>query len=285
MQSLRLRRKGFGIETSSEKMDRPFIQRIRIYPIKSLDPVEVQQAEVGIHSLKYDRSFALLGEDGRFINGKRTGLVNQLKASYDLENQFVFLSRRGEETVHKFELKPENSELVGYLEDFFGIKLVLLQNSNGKLMDIPTQSSVTVISTATLQSLQNDLKDHTLEDLRLRFRANIEIEGVEAFWEEKLFQVPGVGVRFTVGEVEMIGVSPRARCNVPPRNPMNGETDKSFIKKMMRSRLSSLPKDSTLLHYGNTYQLTVNTYLSPDQKGKIMKVGDPVEIKETVTFK
>lgn len=265
-------------------MDRPCVKEIRIYPIKSLDPVEVQQADIGIHSLKYDRNFALLGEDGRFINGKRTGLVNQLKASYDLENQFVFLSRRGEEDIQKFELKPDNPEFIGYLEDFFGMKLLLLQNFKGELMDIPTHSSVTVVSTATLLSLQNDMKDHTLEDLRLRFRANIEIDGVEAFWEERLFRTPGIGVRFTVGEVEMIGVSPRARCNVPPRDPMNGETDKTFIKKMMESRMSSLPTDSTLLQYGNTYQLTVNTYLSPDQAGKTIKIGDPVEIKEGVNI-
>ncbi len=266
-------------------MEKPHIDRIRIYPIKSLDPVEVLQAEIGIHSLKYDRSFALLGEDGRFINGKRTGLVNQLKATYDLENELVFLSRRGDETIHRFELRQENSALIRYLEDFFGMKVFLLQNTNGDLMDIPMQSSVTVLSTATLLSLQNDLKDHTLEDLRLRFRANIEIGGVDAFWEEKLFLAPGVGVRFTVGEAEMIGVDPRARCNVPPRNPMNGETDKSFVKKMMQSRLSSLPEESTLLQYGNAYQLTVNTYLDPDQKGKIIKVGDTVEIKEAVKLK
>ena len=57
----------------------PTVSNIRIYPIKSLDPVEQQEVLIGIHSLKNDRIFAIVGEDGRLVNGKRTGRVNQLQ--------------------------------------------------------------------------------------------------------------------------------------------------------------------------------------------------------------
>lgn len=48
---------------------------IRIYPVKSLDPVELKEAEVGLYSLRYDREFAMLTPDGKFMNGKRSGRV------------------------------------------------------------------------------------------------------------------------------------------------------------------------------------------------------------------
>ena len=89
-------------------------------------------------------------------------------------------------------------------------------------------------------------------------------------------------MRFQIGEVEMIGISPRARCNVPPRDPFTGETDKSFVKNVIKSRKESLPKDSRLPKFGNFYHLTVNTYLPESEKGKILKVGDQVQLIEPV---
>ncbi len=263
-------------------MDNPHISKIRIYPVKSLDPVEVIEAEIGIRSLKHDRTFALLGKDGRFVNGKRTGRVNQLKSDFDLDQNLIHLTSRSGGITSTFELKENNKGLTKYLEDFFEIKLTVLYRTKGELMDIPGASSVTFVSKASLKSLHNDFSNKTLEDLRLRFRSNIEIDGVPPYWEENLFSSPGIGMRFLVGNVEMIGVSPRARCNVPPRNPLTGETDKSFVKKMIESRNHNLPEKSKLPLYGNMYHLTVNTYIPEDQKGKIIKLGDPIKILESI---
>jgi uncharacterized protein YcbX len=138
------------------------------------------------------------------------------------------------------------------------------------------------VSEASLQSLHQDFADRTLEDVRLRFRATIEIGGVTPYWEENLVGEPGIGMRFTIGEVDMIGVSPRARCNVPPRDPFTGQTDKTFVRRMMKSRENSLPAKSPIPAYGNLYHLTINTYLSETQKGKRLRVGDPVKIIEPV---
>jgi uncharacterized protein len=259
-------------------METAYVARIRIYPIKSLDPVEVEEAEIGIHSLRGDRAFAIVGADGRFVNGKRTGLVNQLQAVYDLAGGLVTLVPRAGGVARTFELREGNPELVAYLEAFFGMKVFFLQRSGGELMDIPVQSSVTVISTGSLESLGRDLAGHSLDDLRLRFRANIELGGVEAFWEDRLFHAPGVGVRFTVGDVEMVGMSPRARCNVPPRDPFTGETDKGFVKMVMASRGGSLPQGSGLLQFGGTYQVAVDCFLGEEEVGKVLRVGDEVRV-------
>ena len=258
----------------------PFVSRIRIYPIKSLDPVELQEAEVGTHSLLYDREFAMITPDGRFMNGKRSGRVNVLKATYEIANYRVTFSDRVSGSAHSFHLLNNQADAEKYLSDFFGEPISLVQNKEGQLMDIPTASSVTILSEASLKSLHQDFADRTLEDIRLRFRATIEIGGVVPYWEEKLVGEPGIGMRFTVGEVEMIGVSPRARCNVPPRDPLTGQTDRTFVRRMMKSRENSLPAKSPLPAYGNLYHLTINTYLAETQKGKRLHVGDPVKIIE-----
>ncbi len=258
-------------------MMRPTLTQIRIHPIKSLDPIELKEVEVGTGSLQHDREFALVSSDGRFVNGKRTGRVNELKATYDLPNYTVHLQPRTGEKVDSFDLLNEQPALEAYLTTFFGEPISLIRNQAGQLMDIPDVSGVTVISEASLRSLQKDLHDKTLENLRLRFRANIEFGGVEAFWEENLIGKPGIGIRFSISNVEMVGVSPRARCNVPPRDPMTGITDKSFVKQMMKSRSNSLPANSLIPAYGTPYQLTVNVHLPESQRGKWLRIGDPVK--------
>lgn len=260
----------------------PVISRIRIYPIKSLDPVELPEAEVGVHSLRFDREFAMLTRDGRFMNGKKSGRVNELKSTYDLPNYGVTFSDRSGASARSFHLLNEKHEAENYLSDFFGEPISLVHNKQGKLMDIPTASSVTIVSEASLQSLQEEFSDRTLEDLRLRFRATIELAGVDPYWEENLVGEPGVGMRIKIGDVEMIGVSPRARCNVPPRDPHTGLTDKTFVKRMMKSRQATLPEKSHLPEYGTLYHLTINTYLPTTQQGKWLRVGDDVSILEPV---
>ncbi|MEO0339460.1 MAG: MOSC N-terminal beta barrel domain-containing protein, partial [Bacteroidota bacterium] len=178
-------------DQSPNKTPNPQVSHLRVYPIKSLDSVNAEAFEVGIRSLKQDRMFAMIDEDGRYINGKRTGRVNQLKAEYDLSNHLVYLSERSQnESGQAFELREGNDHLNEYISDFFQIKSSLIYNDKGAFMDIPGASSVTVVSEASLRSLQKDFPGHSLEDLRLRFRTNIELSGVEAFWEEQLFQSP-----------------------------------------------------------------------------------------------
>jgi len=261
---------------------KPVISRIRIYPIKSLDPVELQEAEVGVHSLRFDREFAMLTRDGRFMNGKKSGRVNELKATYDLSNYGVTFSDRSGASARSFHLLNEKTETEKYLSDFFGEPISLLHNMQGQLMDIPTASSVTILSEASLHSLHEEFSDRTLEDVRLRFRATIELTGVDAYWEENLVGEPGMGMRIKVGEIEMIGVSPRARCNVPPRDPLTGITDKGFVKRMMKSREKTLPQNSHIPAYGSLYHLTINTYIPETQKGKWLRVGDELKIIEPV---
>ena len=59
----------------------PYLARILIYPIKSLDGVAVTQATVlKSGALQSDREFAIVDEHGRFVNGKRNAKVHGLRS-------------------------------------------------------------------------------------------------------------------------------------------------------------------------------------------------------------
>lgn len=266
-------------------MSKAYISKLRIYPVKSLGYVEIDEVEIGIHSLKNDRLFAMKDENGRYINGKRTPRVHDLKSEFDLSKGLILLSDKAGGPVFEFELKEENEDLNKYLSDFFELKIELVKNEEGGFQDIPVESSVTIVSEASLQSLQKDIDRHSLENMRSRFRTNVELGGVEAFWEEKLFDKPGVGVRFRMGEVEMFGISPRARCNVPPQNPETGEMDYDFVKSMINSRNSHTETAADLLQYGrSTYFLTINVFVQKTEFGKKIKLNDEIEIFEKVSL-
>jgi len=263
----------------------PALSKIRIYPIKALDYVELSSSRISVHALQYDRQFAIMASDGRYVNGKRTGRVNQLKAQYDLKGTpKVRLSDRNSNQVEEFELRPGNEQLNEFLSDFFSMSAKLVESKTGDFHDIPIRSSASIVSQASLETLQVEMPVYSLNELRQRFRANLEITGVEAFWEELLCPVPNQGMRFTIGDVEFIAMAPRARCNVPPKNPLTGEMDKSFMQRMLKSRQRTLPENSRIPDFGNLYYLSVDAYLSKEQQGKSLAVDDEIQVFQTVSI-
>lgn len=255
----------------------PHLSNIRIYPIKSLDPVETGRCRVGVRSLLNDRAFAMLRKDGSFVNGKSTGQVNILKAEFDNYISKVTFSRRNEEDRKAtFNLEEDKEAIEEFLSDFFGEEIFFLNNKEGRLMDIPDESAVTIIAEETIKSLAEEMNEAD-SLLRLRFRANLEIANVPAFWEEKLAVLSETpGVKFRIGDVRFIGVSIRARCNVPPRNPYNGELNKSFIRKMITYRSKTAPSWSHVEKLQSLYHLTINTFIPDSELGKEIKTGDEV---------
>ncbi|MBK7307132.1 MAG: MOSC N-terminal beta barrel domain-containing protein [Chitinophagaceae bacterium] len=49
----------------------PVVDRITIYPVKSLDGISLQKAQIGNGGcLVHDREYAILDSNGKFVNGK-----------------------------------------------------------------------------------------------------------------------------------------------------------------------------------------------------------------------
>jgi uncharacterized protein YcbX len=205
-------------------------------------------------------------------------MVNQLQATFDDTLENVTFNKRGSIEKTIFNLNNEIEQIELFLSIYFNTKVNLIKNEEGRLMDIPDQSSVTVVAYETMQHLSNTLGD-SIDTFRLRFRANLEISNVPPYWEECLANDDSEnGVIFQIGDVKMIGKSLRARCNVPPRSPFTGETDKTFIKRMIESRERNIPAWSQINKMGSLYHLTVDTFIPDSETGKEIKIGDLVQL-------
>ena len=257
----------------------PTLNRITIYPVKSLDGMALKKAMVTKGGcLLHDREYAISDEEGNFIIGKTNPLVHTLRSTVDFDNEIISFREQHETAWNQFHLQNERSAIESYLGDYFGVPVLFQRNSDGRFMDIPDISGVTVLSTSSLQSVSEWYNNMNIEETRKRFRATIELEAVPPFWEDNLFSKEGSGIEFKIGDVTMFGMSPRARCVVPTRNPETGEVTHAFPKLFTRHRAASLPKWSTLNEYGHHYFLTVNCYIPATEIGKFINVGDKLLI-------
>ena len=66
-------------------MSTPTLERIVVYPVKSLDPHDtLEHAEVRPDgSLTFDRTFAMVDADGDYVNGKNDRRVHRLRSWFD----------------------------------------------------------------------------------------------------------------------------------------------------------------------------------------------------------
>lgn len=257
----------------------PFINNITIFPVKSLDRISLPKAMVTEGGcLWHDREYAIIDENGKFVNGKSNALVHTLRSNVDIENEIISFRSMHETSWRQFHLQKEKRELESYLSDYFGKKVFFEQDKTGRFMDIPDIAGVTILSTSTLKEVTSWFPEMSLEETRRRFRVTLEIDGAEAFWEDHLFSHEGRGVEFKVGDVTLVGMSPRARCVVPTRDSETGEVTHAFPKSFARHRASTLPSWSTLEEYGHHYYLTVNCYVPATEIGKWIHLGDEVRI-------
>src|SRR5260370_8785639 len=75
----------------------PRLANLRLHPIKSLDPVHVDEARIGPGGgLEFDRAWALYSADGQWVNGKRTAAIHLIRAVYAPDVSSVTLSVPGD---------------------------------------------------------------------------------------------------------------------------------------------------------------------------------------------
>lgn len=166
----------------------PYLAKILVYPVKSLDGVEVENARVlASGALQYDREYALFDESQKLVNGKRHPKIHLLRSQFTVFSKTVSVQIPGEDSQRVFHLDEEQQALEATLSDFFGFAVKLQQNLLTGFPDDLKSSGPTVISTATLTAVASWFPDVSVDELRRRIRANIEIGGVPPFWEDQLF--------------------------------------------------------------------------------------------------
>ncbi len=257
----------------------PYLARTLLYPIKSLDGVEVEQAKVlASGALESDREFAIFDAQGRFVNGKRVSKIHLIRSQCDIPNRTISLQTPKQDSPRVFHLDAEQQEIAASLSDFLGFAVTLGQNPFLGFPDDTNSPGPTVISTATLTEVASWFPGLNVDNMRRRIRANIEVDGVPAFWEDQLFNQTGNLVSLRVGDVSLLGINPCQRCIVPTRNPDSGEAYPNFQKIFVQQRQASLPDWADSSYFNHFYRLSVNTRLTPSETGKILQIGNKIDI-------
>jgi uncharacterized protein YcbX len=193
----------------------PTLDRITIYPIKSLDGIDVESCGVlDSAGLENDRRWRLVDMDGRVLNAKRSPLFHAIRAEFELDERLVTLwvdpavmaaelpaadldrlrgmagnpggQRSGGHAVRdSFHLVPGQGGPCEWLSEFFGFGVLLQERADGGFPDDRDAPGPTLVSTATLAEVARWF-GFDLAESRQRFRVNLEIGGCDAFWEDTL---------------------------------------------------------------------------------------------------
>ena len=303
----------------------PTLDRITIYPVKSLDGVAVEAARVlPSGALEHDRRWQLVDMEGRVANAKRSPLFHAIRAEFDLAGQGGDVPRLGTHVVHLAVdpaavragampgvarlagLKPASFPLVpgpdgpcGWLGEALGMDVLLLERADGGFPDDRDAPGPTLVSTATLAEVACWFRLDVAE-ARHRFRANLEIGGCDAFWEDALASParpelqpsvldldpdeptdpyadlpPPEPREFTVGAVRFWAMNVCRRCVVPSRDSRTGAVTEQFRDVFEARRGRRLPEEVDASHWGSLYRLAINT--RGTRSSGIVQPGDMVK--------
>lgn len=260
-------------------MIQPYLAKISIFPVKSLDGITLSQVSVlASGALQSDREYALFDQKGRFVNGKRNAKIHLLRSQFDPDGQQLSLQIQGTDDSVTFHLDKERAELEAWFSNYFGLSVNLKQDNLTGFPDDTEASGPTIISAATLAEVTSWFPGLTVAEMRDRIRANLEIDGVPAFWKDRLFTKAGDSIQFQIGDVVFSGINPCARCVVPTRDSKTAVATENFQKIFTAKRQETLPDWATPERFNHFYRLSVNTKISSTEVGKILKIGDPVSI-------
>ena len=302
----------------------PTLDRITIYPVKSLDGVSMEAARVlPSGALEHDRRWQLVDMEGRVVNAKRSPLFHAIRAEFDLAGQGGGGPRLGTNVVHlavdpaavrtaaipgiarlaglapaSFPLVPGPDGPCGWLSEALGADVLLLERAEGGFPDDRDAPGPTVISTATLVEVARWFRVD-LDESRRRFRANLEIGGCDAFWEDALASParpdlqpslldlgpeeptdpyadlpPPEPREFSIGEVRFRATNVCRRCVVPSRDSRTGAVTEQFRDVFEAWRGRRLPAEVDAAGWSHLYRLALNTLLT-GPPGEIL-LGEPV---------
>ncbi len=272
----------------------PVLDQITIYPVKSLDGTIVNAAKISTGgALEFDRRWAIVDIQGKIVNAKRTVKIQQLRARFEFgqtdsqlaPQSVMFLQALDNPVTYRFCLTTELTELAQWLSQFFGFAVSLIENTSIGFPDDVDAYGPTIISTATLDTICAWFPDLDLAEVRRRFRTNLELSGVPAFWEDRLFGAPGAIVNFQLGNIQFRGINPCQRCVVPTRNSLTGAVSSRFQQMFTQQRQQTLPSEVNLARFNHFYRLAVNTQIPVSEAAKWLNKGDLLAIDTIKTNK
>jgi uncharacterized protein YcbX len=140
-----------------------------------------------------------------------------------------------------------------------------------------TAAGPTLVSTASLVAVACWFPELTVHNLRRRLRANLEVVGVAAFWEDGLYPAaPDRMSPFRVGDIELLGSNGCRRCAAFARDPDTGADHEGFAETLVENRERALPPWAHRERFETFYCLSINTAPGAIPEGARIAVGDTV---------
>lgn len=255
----------------------PSIHSITIYPIKSFDGHSVSKAAVlSSGALAYDRRFALVDQWGKYVSGKSCAAIHRLRAKFSDDLSTVTISCGNH--VEEFVLDNECDALAEFCSELLEQKCRVIENEDGGFPDDSELPGPTLVCTSTLKAVCNWFGELELDEVRRRFRFNLEIADAPEFWEDGLVPELQKLRRFRVGEVVWQGSGICRRCIVPTRNSLTGDRTDNFAREFVRRREESLPSWAPSDRFDSFYRLGINTRLDSEADTQFVQVGDTIEV-------
>jgi len=250
------------------------IEGLRVYPVKGLDGVSVDAATVGAGgTLAGDREFALL-DGGDVVNAKQVPELHEVDADFDPETGDLTVDAPDREP-RTFALRDDRTAASTWFSALAGADLSLERDTDTGFVDRP-DIGPSVVSTATLETVASWFDDLTVESVRRRLRANVEVGGVEPFWEDRFLGEHAPA--FDAGGVRVEGVKPCGRCVVPTRDPDTGEALAGFRERFVTKRRETLPKWVDRDAFNHFYAVMLLATVPESDRGKTLRVGDDVTV-------
>jgi uncharacterized protein len=270
--------------------------RICLHPIKSLDPVSVNEARIGPNGgLELDRVWALYSADGRWVNGKRTAAMHLIRGAYAPDISSVTLTVPGDRRdipAMTFAFPGDAEGAAEWFSMYFEQAIQVRYTREG-FPDDGLAAGPTIVSTASLETVCEWFPGMMLDEARRRFRTTLEIDGASSlgvtegngnayvseklppFWEDQLFAEAETNVaRFRIGDVAFEGSNPCARCPVPARESQTGADTVGFQKRFIELRRAQLPPWAPAERFDHFYRLATNTRVPSTEHGKLLRLGD-----------
>ena len=259
--------------------NQPRLTQIVIYPIKSLDGKVVDRSKISTGgSLSFDRRWAIVDTDGKIVHAKRMAKIQQIRSQFDFvesgDGLLVSFATTDHPSFQIFCLTTELDKIASWLSTFFGFPVSLIENTTVGFPDDLAAYGPTIISTATLLAICEWFPDLDLAEVRRRFRTNLELSDVPAFWEDRLFGSFGEVVNFHLGKVQFQGINPCQRCIVPTRDSLTGNVTSKFQQIFNQRRQQTVPAGINLSRFNHFYRLAVNTRIPEGEASKALNIGD-----------
>lgn len=241
------------------------ISALAIYPVKSLGPVALDQAEVGPRGLAGDRRWMIVDADGRFVTRREVPALARIGIRLS-EGGYSLCAPEGEahlpasitggaptpvtvwrDTVPALVVDNDASRLISQVAGR-ALRLAYMPEETHRtvnpaharadeIVSFADACPILVTSEASLAALNATLETPVK---MARFRANIVLAGVDRAWAERDW----AGI--SIGSLPLRFTKPCSRCIVITQAPDTGERQEGNAVPMALRRLGQFGPEGAL---------------------------------------